>query len=66
MKAQFDLLWVGESHAVVCRRAELQEFVIKHTAINSVPNIAVHGKCREICWKSIGAGLYKVYTKEMK
>jgi hypothetical protein len=59
---KFNLLWVGESHAVICKRSEVQEFVLKHTAINGVPNIAVHGKCREICWKSLGAGLYKVWT----
>ena len=63
---KFNLLWVGASHAVICKRNELQDFVLKHTAINGVPNITVHGKCREVCWKSLGVGLYKVWTKEIK
>ena len=62
----FDILWHGANHAVICKRIELQKFVLKHTAINGTPKIAVHGKCREICWKSLGAGLYKVWTKELQ
>lgn len=66
MIIEFGTLWLNEDNTVICRRTELQEFILKHTTVRGVPTISVHGTCREICWKSLGAGLYRVYTKEME
>jgi len=59
----FDALWLAESNAIICNRKSLQSFVVKHTNKDGIPTITVRGKIREVCWKSIGAGLYRVCTK---
>ena len=60
----FNVLWHNTNNGVICKRKELQEFVLYNTNHFGKAMIAVRGTCREICWKSLGAGLYRVYTKE--
>ncbi len=60
----FDLLWLSNSYAIFANKAELQEFIDKHTNQYAKTMISVLGNPRYVKWKSAGAGLYKVWTEE--
>jgi hypothetical protein len=66
MMDKFSPLWINEEFGVVCNRKELQEFVKMHVNQFGTPVIAVHGTVREVVWTSIGAGMYRVGTRETK
>jgi hypothetical protein len=63
---KFDRLWNRADCQVLVNKKELKQFVQDNT--NNLGNtfIIVKGECRLIKWKSIGLGLYKVWTEEWK
>lgn len=60
----FDVLWLGFSKATIATSKELHNFVNKHVNQYGRVVIIVHGKPRYVKWKSVGAGLYRVYTND--
>ena len=61
-----NILYHGLDHAVICKKPELQNFVMARTGLRGIPTMVVNGTVREVWWKSIGAGLYRVGTKELE
>lgn len=61
---KFNILWQGFEYAVIATRKEIKDFADQHA--NNYGNILifVRGCGRYVHWKSIGAGLYRVYTTE--
>lgn len=66
MAIQFDPLWLNPNNHVICRRKDVQRFVLLNINAKGDATIAVQGKVRLICWESLGAGLYRVFTQEME
>jgi len=63
--SSFNYLWGGIDSSVVVKRKELQDFIQQQEA-NGKTLIIVKGTVRLVKWKTMGVGLYRVYTVEDK
>jgi hypothetical protein len=61
---KFDSLWLDPSFVIIATRKEINLFVENHVNLYGNVLIFVRGNGRYVKWKSIGAGMYRVYTTE--
>ena len=59
---KFNHLWNGPACAIIATAKEIKVFAERHVDENGHVVINVHGIHRYVKWKSLGAGLYRVYT----
>lgn len=58
----FNILWQDVNAATIVKRADLQQFATENVNRRGQVVIIVLGTPRYVKWRSIGAGLYKVWT----
>lgn len=62
----FNSLWLAPWRGIMATPKGIRKFVEGNTNLRGDVVIAIKGTCRKVCWKNIGAGLYKVWTEEIK
>ena len=59
-------LWLNPKFACIVKRKDLQEIMLEYADQWGRSTIIVQGTIRQLAFKSIGGGLYRLYTTEPK
>ncbi len=64
-KATLDILCMNADRIVTTNRKCLQEYVAAHIDTKGRPTVIVQGTVRKLVWKSLGAGLYNIWSESL-